>query len=321
MTRKNNLIWLRGKIVEDCEAFVNVLSPTAQFGLNVFEGIRCYWNEETGQLYAFRLKEHLERLLLSCRLVRLPSPYILNEIEGFTKSVILANDFQTDIAVRITIFGDGQGTWNSCEPVSMFIAPMAKSRTRLDKVPSLQACISSWERINDNVLPPRAKVGANYINGRYAHLQAQRDGYDLPIFLGADGKVSEGAGACLFMVRNRQLVTPPTTSSLLESITRDTIIVLAREAGMTVMERPVDRTELYLADEVFLCGSAAEISPVVSVDGFVMNQGQPGQVTVGLLKSYLAVTSGENPAHQEWRTVVHCRDGIQPSNRARPASP
>lgn len=189
----------------------------------------------------------------------------------------------------------------------MFIAPMAKSRTRLDKVPALRACISSWERINDNALPPRAKVGANYINGRYAHLQARHDGYDLPIFLGMDGKVSEGAGACLFMVRDGHLVTPPTTSSVLESITRDTIIVLAGEAGMTVLERPIDRTELYLADEVFLCGSAAEISPIVSVDGYVLGEGKPGPVTMSLLNTYLAVTSGENPAHPEWRTVAHHR--------------
>lgn len=303
----DNLIWIRGEIIRQSQATVNVLSPMAQFGLNVFEGIRCYWNEDKGELYAFRLKEHLNRLMQSCRLVRLPSPYTPEQIELFLKAAIQANDFQTDTAVRMTLFGDGQGTWNTCEPVSMFIAPMAKSRTRLDKVPALRACISSWERINDNALPPRAKVGANYINGRYAHLQARHDGYDLPIFLGQDGKVAEGAGACLFMMRNGHLVTPPTTSSVLESITRDTLMVLAREAGLTVVERPVDRTELYLADEVFLCGSAAEISPIVSVDGYVLGNSLPGPITVSLLKAYLAVASGENLDHLEWRTVVHSR--------------
>jgi branched-chain amino acid aminotransferase len=303
----DNLIWIRGEIIRQSQATVNVLSPTAQFGLNVFEGIRCYWNEKQGELYAFRLMEHLNRLMLSCRLVRLPSPYTPAEIEAFMKAVLQANDLLEDTAVRMTIFGDGQGTWNSCEPVSMFISPIAKSRTRLDKIPALKACISSWERINDNALPPRAKVGANYMNGRYAHLQARHDGYDLPIFLGQDGKVSEGAGACLFMVRNGQLVTPPPTSSVLESITRDTLVVLAKESGMVVVERAVDRTELYIADELFLCGSAAEISPIVAVDGYVLGQGQPGPVTVSLLKAYLDVTSGKNPDHSEWRTVVHRR--------------
>lgn len=303
----DNLIWIRGEIIRQSQAVVNVLSPMAQFGLNVFEGVRCYWNEEKGDLYAFRLKDHLERLMLSCRLVRLPSPYSPEQIELFMAAAIQANDFRTDTAVRMTLFGDGQGTWNTCEPVSLFIAPMAKARTNLDKVPALKACISSWERINDNALPPRAKVGANYINGRYAHLQARQDGYDLPIFLGRDGKVAEGAGACLFLVRNGQLVTPPSTSSVLESITRDTIMVLAREAGIVVVERLVDRTELYLADEVFLCGSAAEISPIVSVDGYVLGNSLPGPVTVSLLKAYLAVASGENLDHPDWRTVVHSR--------------
>lgn len=303
----DNLIWIRGELIRQSQATVNVLSPMAQFGLNVFEGIRCYWNQEKGVLYAFRLNEHLNRLIQSSRLVRLPTPYTPDQIASFFKAAIQANDFQTDTAVRVTLFVDGQGTWNTCEPVSMFIAPMAKSRTRLDKVPALKATISSWERISDNVLPPRAKVGANYINGRYAHLQARHDGYDLPIFLGKDGKVAEGAGACLFMMRNGQLVTPPTTSSVLESITRQTLMVLAHEAGMRLVERPIDRTELYLADEVFLCGSAAEISPIVSMDGYVLGNGQPGSVTVALLKAYLAVTSGEHLDHPEWRTVVHRR--------------
>ncbi len=305
MDKDDYIIWIRETLVRQSAATVNILSPTAQFGLNVFEGIRCYWNNEKGELYAFRLKDHLDRLMQSCRLVRLAPPYTPEQIETFIKAAIQANGFETDAAVRVTIFGDGQGTWNSCEPVSMFIAPMAKSRTQLSKVPALKACISSWERIHDNALPPRAKVGANYINGRYAHLQARHDGYDLPIFLGVDGKVSEGAGACLFMVRNGHLVTPPATSSVLESITRDTVLVLALEAGISVMERPIDRTELYLAEEVFLCGSAAEILPIVSIDGYELGRGRPGPLTLSLLSSYLALISGENPAHPDWRTVVH----------------
>lgn len=301
----DNYIWLRGEIVRQSQAYVNVLSPMAQFGLNVFEGIRCYWNAEEGLLYAFRLQDHLDRLMQSCRIVSLQSPYTPAQIEEYFKRAIEANDFRLDAAVRLTIFGDGQGTWNTSEPLSMFVAPMPKARTDLQNIPKLKACVSSWERINDNVLPPRAKVGANYINGRYAHLQARRDGYDLPIFLGADRKVSEGAGSCLFMVRSGQLITPPTTSSVLESITRDTVIHLARDMGAGVQERTIDRTELYLADEIFLCGSAAEISPIVSVDRFEVGQGEPGPLTVELLRQYLAITSGMDPRYPEWRTVVN----------------
>lgn len=306
----DNLIWIRGDIIRQSRATVSVLSPAAQYGLNVFEGIRCYWNEDKGELYAFRLKEHLERLMLSCRLLRLPSPYEPEQIESFIKVTIQANNFQTDTAVRTTIFGDGQGTWSSCDSVSMFISPVIKPRTDLLKVKGLSACVSSWDRINDNALPPRAKVGANYINGRYAHLQARHDGYDLPIFLGTDGKVAEGAGACLFVVRNGQLVTPPVTASILESITRNTIILLAKEAGISVIERIVDRTELYLSDEVFMCGSAAEITPIVTVDGYVLGNGEPGPITIGLLRLYLSITSGENSDHSEWRTLILNRSNI-----------
>lgn len=300
----DNLIWIRGDIIRQSMATVNVLSPMAQFGLNVFEGIRCYWNDEKGKLYAFRLDEHLKRLMLSCRLLRLPPPYTIQQIEEYLVRTIAANDMNLDIAVRITIFGDGQGTWFSSDQVSMFIAPIAKRRTQLWQIPALKACVSSWERINDNALPPRAKVGANYINGRYGHLQARHDGYDLPIFLGMDGKVAEGAGACLFLVKSGVLVTPSITSSVLESITRNTIISIAQKFKIDVVERAVDRTELYLADEIFLCGSAAEISPIVSVDGYVVGKGLPGDVSVLLLKKYLAVTSGETSEWPEWRTVV-----------------
>ena len=217
------------------------------------------------------------------------------------------NKFREDVAVRITIFADGLGTWSSVSNTNMFIAPIRKSRTDLSNIPAMRASVSSWVRINDNSMPPRIKLGANYINGRYAHLQARSDGYDLPIFLGADGKVSEGAGACIFMLRKGCLVTPPGTSSVLESITRDTVITLARECGITVFERNIDRTELYVADELFLCGSAAEITPIVSVDGYDLGNGAPGPVTVSLLSTYLSVTSGESTSHSGWRTVLDLR--------------
>ena len=301
---QENLIWCRGEVLPESKAMVNVLSPTAQFGMNVFEGIRCYWNPEKQELYAFRLQEHLERLFDSCYLMGLTSPYQPNEIIKFLKEIILANSFREDLAVRLTIFGDGKGTWNTVEPLSMFIAPMKKDRQDINNVRGLQGCISSWRRISDNVLPPRAKVGANYMNGRYAHLQAKRDGYDVPIFLGDDGKVSEGAGACLFLIKNGQLITPAVTSSILESITRNTLMTLATEQGINVVERSVDRTELYLADEIFLCGSAAEITPITHVDKFKIGSGNPGILSCSLLKEYLDIATGEDSRYSEWRTKV-----------------
>ena len=305
MTPSDNWIWLRGEIVHQSTATVSVLSPMAQFGLNVFEGIRGYWNAGQAQLHVFRLDDHLHRLEQSCRLARLDMPHRPAEIVAFLREAITANDFREDIAVRMTVFADGEGSWHACEPVSMFIAPIAKPRTGVAGLTGKAACISSWERISDNALPPRVKLGANYINGRYAHLQARADGYDLPIFLGRDGKVAEGAGACLFMVRGGVLVTPSITSSVLESITRETVIALADDMGLAVEQRPVDRTELYLAEEIFLCGSAAEITPVTSIDRFTVSKGVPGSVTLALLEAYHAIAGGEDPSFPEWRTAIY----------------
>lgn len=300
----NYKVWLRGEVVKEHEAVVNVLSPTSQFGLNVFEGIRCYWNNDEKSLYVFRLTEHLNRLEQSCKLLHIPMPYSLEEMIEYFNETILANNFQGDCAVRMTIFGDGVGSWHSIENFDMFIAPIRRERTDVDKVTGKSACISSWQRINDNVLPPRAKVGANYINSRYGYLQVKQDGYDVPIFLDNFGKVSESSGACIFLVKNGKLITPSLTSSVLESITRDTVIVLAKEKGLQVEERMVDRTELYVADEVFLCGTAAEITPITSVDRYEIGNGKVGEISRGLYKEYLDLVSGVDKRFPKWRRKI-----------------
>ena len=299
-----NLVWIRSKIVKEHEAVVNVLSPTSQFGLNVFEGIRCYWNQDEKRLYVFRLEEHLKRLEQSCKLLHIPMPYSFDEMNEYFNETIIANNFQGDCAVRMTIFGDGIGSWHSTENFDIFIAPIKRERTNIDKVTGKSACISSWQRINDNILPPRAKVGANYINSRYGYLQVKQDGYDVPIFLDNFGKVSESSGACIFFVKNGKLITPSLTSSVLESITRDTVIVLAKEKGLQVEERVVDRTELYVADEVFLCGTAAEITPITSVDRYEIGNGKVGEISRGLYKEYLDLVSGVNKRFPKWRRKI-----------------
>ena len=161
--------------------------------------------------------------------------------------------------------------------------------------------VSTYERIDDRAMPPRVKVGANYMNSRYGHLEAQALGYDIPIFLDRSGKVSESAGSCLMMVRNGILVTPPTTSSILESITRDTILTIARETDLPLDVRSIDRSELYLADEVFACGTAAEITHIRSVDRFNIGNERPGTITRLLFSRYLAAAES-GPG--EWLTPV-----------------
>jgi len=270
-----------------------------------FEGIRGYWNDEKNVLYIFKLEEHIDRLLESCKLVSIPTSYTKEEIICAIKETVIANNFKnTDIALRVTVFGDGIGSWHSIENFDMFIAPIKRKRTDINNLRGLKASISSWQRINDNVLPPRAKLGANYINGRYAYLQAKNDGYDVPLFLGNDGKITESSGACVFIVKNSKLITPDVTSSILESITRKFIIEYAKDSGYQVEERKIDRTEVYLADEVFLVGTAAEITPIIKIDKFIIGNGNIGKITKKLLKDYLDIVSGKNENYIKYLTPI-----------------
>lgn len=302
----NRLIWLGGEILNVNEAKVNVLSPTAQFGLNVFEGIRCYWSEGKHQLYAFRLDDHYKRLKRSQKLLQLADTYSIEELRKALVDVIRANEYEEDIAVRQTLFVEGFGTWSSEETVNMFVAPIPKGKTSAEyNKRGLNCCVSSWRRIDDNNLSPRIKCGANYINSRMAQREALRNGYDTTIFLNNMGKVAEGPGSCLFIVRNGELATPMLTDSVLESITRDTIIRLAREMGIQVTERTIDRTELYDADEVFLCGSAMEITPVFSIDRYIVGNGMKGKITQAIHLQYLKCVTGELPSYSNWLTPIY----------------
>ncbi len=297
-------IWFKEQIVQADAAQISVLSPTAQFGLNVFEGIRGYWNADHGDIFLFRLDDHLDRLFASCRLIGLDCPYTPDQIKQAITQVIQANQYRTDVAVRATLFVDGEGTWHSSNPVEMFVAPISKPRRNVGDEEGARACVSTWQRIDDLSMPPRVKAGANYINGRYAHLEAKAAGYDLPILLDRAGKVSEGAGSCVMLLRNGVLVTPPTSGSILESITRDTLLQLAEATGLPTQVRIVDRSELYLADEIFLCGSAAELTPITRIDRFTVGDGNIGPLTRDLLGAYLDIADGTNPAHPTWRTGV-----------------
>ena len=307
MDNNHRLIWIGGKIVPVAEATVNVLSPTSQFGANVFEGIRCYWSEQDQQLYAFRLADHYKRLQNSIKILRFNSPYSTSDFQQGLIDVVKANGYREDIAVRQTVFVDGiGGTWNSCEPINMFIAPIAKPFQKIQDKAGLRCQVSSWERISDRNLSPRAKVGANYINSRMAYLEARENGYDTALILNNQGRISEGPGACFFMVRDNKLITPPPTASVLESITRDTIIrIAAEQLGIETQERDIDRTELYICDEAFLCGSAMEITHITNIDGLVVGGGKLGKITQELSDIYYQVITGQLSQYREWLTPIY----------------
>lgn len=303
----NRFIWHKGEIINVNDAMVNVLSPTSQFGLNVFEGIPCYWNDDEKQMYAFRLEDHYNRLLRSARLIQLDCRYSKEDFKKALIDVIRANEYDENLSVRQTLFVDGFGSWGSEGPVEMFVAPIPRGRTSAEyNKKGLNCCITSWRRISDENLSPRIKCGANYINSRVGQREALRNGYDTCIFLNEAGKVSEGPGSCFFMVKDGALITPRLTDSVLESITRDTVIRLAQdELCLKFEERTIDRTEVYMADEAFLCGSAMEITPIYSVDRYPIGAGDMGEVTKNIHSKYIECVQGRLSCRNNWLTPIY----------------
>lgn len=302
----NRRIWYKGEILNVNDAKINILAPTSQFGLNVFEGIPCYWNEEEKQLYAFRLEDHYDRLLRSAKLIQLDCPYSKVDFKKAFIDVIKANEYDENLSVRQTLFVDGFGSWGSDGPVDMFVAPIPRGRTSAEyNKKGLHVCVTSWRRISDETLSPRIKCGANYINSRVGQREALRNGYDTCLFLNEAGKVSEGPGSCFFIIKDGAVITPQLTDSVLESITRDTVIKIAQSKGYEVVERTIDRTELYTCDEAFLCGSAMEMTPVLSVDKYVIGDGETGMITKYLHMTYLDVVRGKVEEFKNWVTPIY----------------
>lgn len=299
-------IWFKGEILDVNDAKINILAPTSQFGLNVFEGIPCYWNEEEKQLYAFRLDDHYDRLLRSAKLIQLDCPYTKEDFKKAFVDVIKANEYDENLSVRQTLFVDGFGSWGSDGPVDMFVAPIPRGKTSAEyNKKGLNVCVTSWRRISDESLSPRIKCGANYINSRVGQREALRNGYDTCLFLNEAGKVSEGPGSCFFIVKNGTVITPKLTDSVLESITRDTIIMIAKNKEIPVIERTIDRTELYTCDEAFLCGSAMEITPVLSIDKYIIGDGKTGVLTRDIHMTYVNAASGKIKGYKNLVTPIY----------------
>ena len=218
--------------------------------------------------------------------------------------LIRANDFREDLHIRIIVWVDGEGEQFATGPLGWSIAALPRRRASAD-LAQIRCGVSSWRRIADDAMPPRVKAVANYGNGRLAWTAAKGDGYDTALLLTRDGHVAESPSACLFMIKDGEAVTPRTTDSILESITRATVATLFEEMGTPVRERAIDRTELYTADELFLCGSGQEIGPVVSVDRLPVGTGSTGALTARMAERYLAIVRGATPDHAAWRSVVY----------------
>ncbi|CCC80810.1 branched-chain amino acid transaminase [Thermoproteus tenax] len=293
-------IWVDGRIVEDREATVSVLSPTLNYGFGVFEGIRAYWNGKN--LYVFRLAEHMERLLRSARIIGMDIPYTAEELVKATVETIRANGYREDLYIRPVAFIAKPQIGLDVRGVQASVAIAALPFGKYLKAEGVRAAVVSWRRVHTSMMPVMAKATGIYLNSIMAVLEAKSRGYDEAILLNAEGKVVEGSGENIFVVRRGILMTPPVEDGILEGITRETVITLAGELGIHVLEKSISREELYTADEAFFVGTAAEVTPIVEIDGRPLPR---GPITERLARKYREVVLGQDEKYLGWLTPVY----------------
>ncbi len=298
--------FFQGKFVPFKDAKIGVMTHAFNYGTGVFEGIRGYWNPKQKQLFIFKLKEHYERLLRSCRILLIKPKYTADELCGLTVELAKKNDYKEDVYFRPLAYKStekvGLGLIGIDDDLTIYMTPFGDY---LDLDKGLKVCVSTWNRINDNMIPARAKITGVYVNSSLASAEARMNGYDEAIMLASDGHVAEGPGENIFIVRGNEIITPPLHHDILEGITRASLIELIdRELGLKVIERSLDRTELYIADEVFFTGTAAGVSPVTEVDKRVVGNGKVGPMSAKLQKLYFDIVKGENAKYKGWLTPV-----------------
>jgi branched-chain amino acid aminotransferase len=300
------VIYFKGAFVPAEEAKVSVLTHAFNYGTGCFEGIRGYANPARGDTFIFRLREHLQRLLQSSHIIGCEVHHSLDELVQLCLELVRRNDHHGDLYIRPLVYKSGTGIGVTMagvpDDLTIFAVPFGKY-IETDK--GIRCSISSWRRSTDNNIPPRAKITGGYINAALAKHEALLNGFDEAIMLTDDGFVSEGSAENLFIIRDGVLYTPGISESVLEGITRATVSHLAsQELGLRTVERRLNRTELFTADEMFLCGTGAEISPVVEVDHRRIGNGQVGPIVKRLQTLYYGVVRGENERYTHWLTPV-----------------
>jgi branched-chain amino acid aminotransferase len=301
------LIWYNGQMVPWEQATVHVMAHALHYGSSVFEGIRVYKTPQGPQV--FRLTDHMQRFYDSAKIYRMPMPYERDELIEVCKQLVLANNLMNGAYIRPIAFrGFGEPGLAPKPEHKVDVAIAAwewgayLGADGLEK--GVDVCVSSWQRVAPNTIPALAKAGGNYLSGQLISTEAKRLGFHEGIALSTDGTVSEGAGENLFMVRDGRIITPPATSSILTGITRDSIAKLARRMGLTVEEQAIPREALYLADEIFLTGTAAEVTPVRSVDRIEIGPGHRGPITEKLQSAFFGLFTGDTEDPDGWLEPV-----------------
>jgi branched-chain amino acid aminotransferase len=307
-----NYAFFNGRIVPYSEAKVGILTHTLHYGTGVFGGIRGYWNDEEEQLFVFRPHDHFKRFLDSAKLLCMNFEYKESDLVQAVMDLLQVEKYRTNCYIRpLAYFSDeiiGVRLHNLHPEIAIISIPFG---SYVDNEEGSHVTVSSWRRVDDNMIPARGKISGCYVNSALAKTDAQRSGFDEAIVLNQDGHIAEGSAENLFLIRNGIACTPPVTDNILEGITRRTIMILLRdELGIEVMERPIDRTEIYLADELFFCGTGVQIAAITQVDHRPIGIGSIGPITARLRGLYFDVVSGRVKKYADWCAPVFQRAAV-----------
>lgn len=300
--------YLDGKFVPVRDAKVSVLTHAFNYGTGIFEGIRAYWNARHEQLYVLHLREHYSRMHRSARIMRIEVGHTVDELCEITLELLRRCNYHEDAYIRPVAYKSspliGVRLHDLEDSFTVFAVPFG---TYIDIDRGISCGVSSWRRTDDNAIPARSKITGAYVNAALAKTEAQEAGFDEAIVLNQDGHVSEGSAENLFMVRDGTLITPPATDNILEGIVRASLLGVAADEGIPTLIRSIDRTEMYVADEIFLCGTGAQISPVISIDHRTVGDGQVGPVTRRIRDVYFDSVHGDNERYRSWVTPVYVK--------------
>jgi branched-chain amino acid aminotransferase len=299
--------------MNESEAHLPLLTHAFHYGTGVFEGIRAYHDRESGRTSLFRAEDHFKRMARNTKILKMTLPAHPAALVAIAADLIRRNGFVSDVYVRPLAYKNATRVGVSLPEGDGFLMIAVPMGDYIDTRKGLHCGVSSWRRLPDNAIPCHAKICGAYVNSALAAQEARDRGFDEAIFLNETGHVAEGSAMNLFIVRDGHLVTPDVSQGILEGITRDTVMTVASEQSIArTEERPVDRTELYVADEVFLCGTAAEIAPVTRIDGRVVGEGQPGKITLSLQRAYDLVVRGGASCRPGWIEPVY-RHAVAPN--------
>jgi branched-chain amino acid aminotransferase len=307
----SEIVFFEGQFVPLEQANLNVKTHAFLYGTSLFEGIRGYWLPEQNAISIFRMKEHYERILDNSRIYFMTPESSLQQLMDETTELVRRNGPSQDIYIRYTLYKTGVNIGPFLDKVkteyTIWTHPLG-NYVNIDD--GLHVTVSSWRRVDDNAIPPCAKAGGAYMNTALMITDAKRKGFDEVIALTQEGNVSEGSAMNLFLVRKGKLITPAITENILEGVTRDSIITLAKnELGLEVEERTVDRTELYRSEEMFFTGTAAQVAPITQIDGRLVGDGKIGEITRKLQNLYFDVVKNKNPKYSHWCTLVDVKTG------------